>query len=100
VERRKRTVAATHECPYCGTKLKRWAVPQTPFTEWDTEEMRVCFNDRCPYYLRGWEAMHGQGNFGFSHRFMLDPDRQVCTSVPVPSAKALREGIIEHDDQR
>jgi SAM-dependent methyltransferase len=95
VARRKLRVADTRACPYCGSKLCSWAVPQTPFTEWDAEHMHVCFDDSCPYYLRGWGTMHRQGNLGFSHRFMYDPDRQVCTSIPVHSPWALRDGIVE-----
>jgi len=95
VSRRKQLLADTLGCPHCGSRLRRWAVPQTPFTEWDAEHMYVCFDDRCPFYLRGWSAMHRQGNFGISHRFMYDPDRQVCTSVPVPSATALKDGIVD-----
>ena len=100
VERRKKTVHETSECPHCGSQLRRWAVPQTPFTEWDSEEMLVCFDDLCPFYRRGWGALHGQGNFGFSHRFMFDPDRNVCLSVPVPSARALRDGILDEELDR
>ena len=95
VGRRKHRVAETRTCPYCGSRLSRWAVPQTPFTEWDTEHMYVCFDDSCPYYLRGWLSMHRQGNMGFSHRFMFDPDRRVCTSIPVHGPHALRGGIVD-----
>jgi hypothetical protein len=94
VERRKQQVSETLCCPHCGSDLKRWAVPQTPFTEWDSEHMYVCFDDDCPFYLRGWGALYRQGNFGFSHRFMYDPDRRVCTSVPVHGPTALRDGIV------
>jgi SAM-dependent methyltransferase len=97
VVRRKDRVSETRACPHCGSRLSRWAVPQTPFTEWDTEHMYVCFDDGCPYYRRGWGAMHRQGNPGFSHRFMFDPDRRVCTSVPVHSPWALRDGIVNPD---
>lgn len=98
VARRGRHVSETHCCPHCGSALLKWAVPQTPFTEWDTEHMRVCFNDNCPFYRRGWGALYRQGNFGFSHRFMYDPDRQVCTSVPVHGPAALRDGIVEEEE--
>jgi hypothetical protein len=95
VARRKQSVGETLACPHCGSTLRRWAVPQTPFTEWDTEHMYICFDDGCPFYLRGWNAMFRQGNFGISHRFMYDPDRCACSSVPVPSPNALRDGIVD-----
>jgi SAM-dependent methyltransferase len=95
VQRRKTVVAQSLACPYCEVPLKKWAVPQTPFTEWDVESLYVCFNDRCPFLIRGWDGMVRQGNIGFSHRMMYSPDRDTCGSLPVPSLSALREGIIE-----
>jgi hypothetical protein len=95
VAERRRGIAETRACPYCSSKLSKWAVPQTPFTEYDTEFMYVCFDDSCPFLVGGWDAMSRQGNLGFSCRFMYDPDRDVCLSVPVPSLLALRESIVE-----
>lgn len=94
LERRKAEVARTMACPYCETPLLRWAVPQTPFTEWDQDFLHVCFNDRCPYLLRGWHAMEKQGNAGFSYRLMFNPRNQRCMPLPVPSLGALRESIV------
>ena len=93
--RRRQAVGRTLTCPYCDSQLTKWAVPQTPFTEYDTEFMYICFEDSCPFLVRGWEALSRQGNHGFSCRFMYDPDRDVCLSVPVPSLRALRESIVE-----
>ncbi len=93
VERRQVDVGSTHRCPHCGDRLCRWAVPQTPFTEWDQAYFEVCFNDRCPLLQRGFDAMNRQGNRGFSHRFMYDPGRGACSTIPVPTLKALRDGI-------
>ena len=93
--RRRKTIGHTLTCPYCDSRLKKWAVPQTPFTEYDTEFMYICFDDRCPFLVGGWDTMNRQGNHGFSCRFMYDPDRDVCISVPVPSLRALRESIVE-----
>jgi len=93
--RRRKEIGRRLTCPYCDSRLKRWAVPQTPFTEYDTEFMYVCFDDRCPFLVRGWDTLSRQGNHGFSCRFMYDPDRDVCLSVPVPSLRALRESILE-----
>ena len=94
LERRKAEVARTLTCPYCDTALSKWAVPQTPFTEWDQEFLHVCFNDRCPYLLRGWQTMEQQGNPGFSYRLMFNPGNRRCMPLPVPSLKALRESIV------
>jgi SAM-dependent methyltransferase len=95
LERRKAEVGRTMRCPYCDSNLLKWAVPQTPFTEWDEEFLHVCFNDRCPYLLRGWDAMVRQGNGGFSYRLMFNPGNQRCMCLPVPSLNALRDSIVE-----
>lgn len=88
-------VGATLRCPYCGERMNKWMVPQTPFTEWDTEFMYICFNDACPYLVRGWQVMEEQGNRGMSYRCMYDPERGRCMPVPVPTLGALKEGIVE-----
>ncbi|UCG14798.1 MAG: methyltransferase domain-containing protein [Deltaproteobacteria bacterium] len=93
LERRKAAVKDTLRCPHCNHGLLKWELPQNPFTEWDMEFMFVCFNDTCPYLVRGWEVMHRQGNTGLSYRFAYNPDRDHCMSVPIPNLDALREGI-------
>lgn len=95
LERRKSAVAETMACPYCSERLSKWAVPQTPFTEWDQEFLYLCFNDRCPYLLRGWRAMELQGNKGFSCRLMYNPGNNRCMAMPVPDLRAFRESIID-----
>ena len=96
LERRKRLVKSTLQCPYCGEKMNKWEVPDNPFeVTWDNDFMYICFNDRCPYYVRGWDHMSREGNRGVSYRLMYHPEKDVCMPIPVPSPKALRESIIE-----
>ncbi|MCG6918169.1 MAG: class I SAM-dependent methyltransferase [Deltaproteobacteria bacterium] len=95
LERRKAAVKDTLQCPHCSEKLLKWEVPQNPFSQWDLEFMFLCFNDECPYLVRGWDVMYRQGNTGLSYRFAYDPVRDQCLSVPVPSLQALKEGIVE-----
>jgi SAM-dependent methyltransferase len=95
LEENKKKVKETLQCPYCGKKLQKWAVPQGPFTEWDNEFMYICFNDNCPYLIRGWEVMGRQGNPGISYRCMYYPEKDVCLPVPVFSLQALRESIVQ-----
>jgi SAM-dependent methyltransferase len=94
VAARKRVVGETLRCPYCGSGLKKWAVPQTPFTEWDADYLYVCFDDGCPFLVRGFDGMVRQGNLGFSHRFMYQPHRDRCGSIPVQGLGSLRSGIL------
>jgi len=83
-------------CPHCGDRLKKWEVPQTPFTEWPSEYQYVCFNDECPYFLRGWETMTRQGNPG-SYRYMYDPTTKMGYSIPVLDKNSLKAGICRED---
>ncbi|MBI5586174.1 MAG: hypothetical protein HY892_20380 [Deltaproteobacteria bacterium] len=83
-------------CPYCGEKLLKWAVPDNPFSQtWDNEYMYICFNDTCPYYVRGWEHMAKEVQKPVSYRLMYNPERDYCLPIPVPTPFALREGIME-----
>jgi hypothetical protein len=93
---RTRRVKTTLQCPHCGEKLKKWLVPDNPFeVTWDNEFMYICFNDHCPYYVRGWDHMSREGNRGVSYRLMYNPEKDVCMPIPVPSPMALRESVVE-----
>ena len=95
-EARKKTIKHTLRCPHCGEKMLKWAVPDNPFeVTWDNEFMYICFNDVCPYYVRGWDFMYREGNRGSSYRLMYNPEKDCCMPVPVPTPRALRESIIE-----
>jgi len=93
---RKKAVKNTLACPHCGARLKKWAVPDNPFGQtWDNDFMYICFNDACPYYVRGWDHMYKEGNRGVSYRLMYNPEKDCCMPIPVPSPKALRESIVD-----
>jgi hypothetical protein len=95
LQKRERAVKDTLNCPHCGEKMKKWAVPENPFAyTWDNDFMYICFNDACPYFVRGWDFMCREGNRGVSYRLMYNPEKDRCMPVPVPSHMALREGII------
>ena len=96
LEERKKAIKETLSCPYCGEKLRKWAVPENPFAcTWDNDFMYICFNDECPYYVRGWDVMYRDGNRGVSYRLMYNPEKDRCLPVPVPTPKALQDGIID-----
>jgi SAM-dependent methyltransferase len=96
LQERKQQIKTTLLCPHCGEKLKKWAVPDNPFeVTWDNEFMYICFNDHCPYYVRGWDHMSKEGNRGVSYRLMYNPEKDVCMPIPVPSPRALRESIVD-----
>jgi SAM-dependent methyltransferase len=95
LQRRKASVKHGRRCPHCNKGLLKWSVPQSPFTQWDVDFMYVCFNDECPYLVRGWDVMNRQGNRGLSYRFAYNSYRNYCLSIPVPNLHALKEGIID-----
>lgn len=94
VLQRKARIRQTLECPYCESKLEKWAVPESPFNEWPNEYMYICFNNDCPYLITGWDVMTGQGSPGFSYRLMYNPDQNRCQPVPITSPRAEREHLI------
>ena len=93
VQRKTQEISKTLRCPHCGEKLEKWAVPQNCFTQWPNEYMYICFNDECPYFVRGWDSMASQMNPG-SYRLMYDPLTDSCQPVPVFNRTMLREGIM------
>lgn len=84
-------------CPHCGQRMKKWAIPDSPFNIWQNEYMYICFNDECPYLVRGWDVMSRQGNAAVSYRQMFNPENGCLSPMPVPSLKVLKDGIIEED---
>lgn len=91
---RKGRIKETLRCPYCGERMQKWRVPDNPFCQtWDNEFMYICFNDLCPYYVRGWDVLYRETNQGVSYRCMYNPEKDRCFPIPVPTPFALREGI-------
>jgi hypothetical protein len=96
LEQRKSTIKDTLCCPYCGEKLKRWAVPQSIFTEWPNEYLYICFNDNCSYFIDGWGQMANLGR-NCSYRLMYDPLINSCSPFPVVSSSMLKDDIMEDE---
>lgn len=80
-------------CPHCNKPSKKWRCP--PGSSWEVEFLYVCFNDECPYFVRGWEWMRKQFNQNISYRYSLDPVKGGISPLPVWSKDALKDSIIE-----
>ena len=96
LEDKKRNIKHTLLCPHCGEKLRKWAVPDNPFSQtWDNDHMYICFNDACPYYVRGWDCTRNGFGCSGSYRLMYNPEKDNCLPIPVQSPRSLRDGIVD-----
>jgi hypothetical protein len=77
--------------------MVRWANPQ--LSNWSGEYQFVCFNDECPYFVRGWRWMQEQFNVTASYRHRVDPATGETGPLPVWSRKALRESILNEAEE-
>jgi len=80
-------------CPHCGSRLLLWESPRE--SSWGGNTMRVCFNDECPYYVRGWKWMSEKFQQNASYRYCLDDKSGKEYPLPVWSQTAHRNHIVE-----
>jgi hypothetical protein len=76
--------------------MLKWRVPD--FNTWGSEFQYICFNDECPYYVRGWKWMQERFCVSGSYRHRLDPATGQQGPIPVWSASALRDRIVQEDE--
>ena len=85
----------TPSCPHCGNVMQKMEMPSE--AGYDSPFMWVCFNDECPYFVRGWNWMLEHYQVKASYRHRLDPATGETGPLPVWSREALRNGIMLDD---
>jgi hypothetical protein len=80
-------------CPHCGEQLKPFELPDN--TGWEGGFQLACFNDECPYFVRGWQHMEEHYAVKASYRYRVDPSSGKASPLAVWSATALTDRILD-----
>ena len=80
-------------CPHCKQPLQAFKLPAD--TGWQGDFHVACFNDECPYYVRGWAWMEEKYGVKASYRYRVDPESGVASPLAVWSPDALKDRILD-----
>jgi len=80
-------------CPHCNENLQPFELPDN--TGWETGFQFACFNDECPYFVRGWEHMQVKYAVKASYRYRVDPANGKASPLAVWSTDAIKDRILD-----
>ncbi|RLA49101.1 MAG: hypothetical protein DRQ98_14220 [Gammaproteobacteria bacterium] len=80
-------------CPHCNENLQPFELPDN--TGWETGFQLACFNDECPYFVRGWEHMQEKYAVKASYRYRVDPTSGKASPLAVWSTDAIKDRILD-----
>lgn len=83
------TDAIQATCPHCQAPLAVLELPDAFDHPFDL----ACFNDECPYYVRGWAWMEQQYGVKSSYRYRVDPRNGWASPLAVWSSDAMRNCV-------
>lgn len=81
------------KCTHCGENMKKWAVPDN--STWSTDFLWVCFEDECPYFVRGWDHMMETQKVKASYRHSINPETGTKGPLPCWSYDAHKDKIVD-----
>ena len=79
-------------CPHCDQELQAFKLPDA--ANFEAEFHLACFNDECPYYVRGWEHLESNYAVKASYRYRVEPITGKASPLAVWSANAVKDCII------
>ena len=85
------------KCKHCGETMLKMSVP--PMSQFTSPWLWVCFNDECGYFKRGVDWMKNNYAVNASYRHKVDPFTGEAGPLPVWSPNALRDHIMENDNE-
>jgi hypothetical protein len=81
-------------CPHCGGELAPLEIPEAFF---EHANDLACFNDDCPYFVRGFTWMEQQFGVRSSYRYRIDAQTGHASPLAAYAPRAPHLGSLPDD---